>query len=135
MSELMVLGKAGLASQPFSKLLGVELIQLTAGNAEFKLAIRNELKQQNGFVHGGVIGTLADNGLAFVAGTALGINIVTSEYKINFVRPATGEYLLARSSVLSSGSKQAVCDCKVFSVSDGLETLVAIAQGTISKGS
>jgi uncharacterized protein (TIGR00369 family) len=133
MSELMKLGKYGLASQPFSQLLGVELIELKTGSAEFKLEIKDKLKQQNGFVHGGVIGTLADNGLAFVAGTELGINVVTSEYKINFVRPAAGDYLLAKSSVLSAGKRQAVCDCKVFAVKDGIETLVAIAQGTIGK--
>jgi len=132
MNDLLELGKHGLASQPFSKLLGIELVELSPGNAEFCLALKEELKQQHGFVHGGVIGTLADNGLAFVAGSVLGPNVVTSEYKINFVRPAVGEALIVRSSVLSAGKSQAVCECKVFSVKDGSEALVAIAQGTIN---
>jgi uncharacterized protein (TIGR00369 family) len=133
MHNLFELGKAGLASQPFSSLLGIELTELKEGFAEFCLPIRDELKQQSGFVHGGVIGALADNGLAFVAGTALGINVVTSEYKINFIRPAVGELLIAKSSVISGGKTQAVCDCKIFAVKEGQEKLIAVAQGTITK--
>lgn len=133
MTELLELGKTGLASQPFSELLGVELLSLSQGNAEFYLPLTDKLKQQHGFAHGGVVGTLADNGLAFVAGTVLGINVVTSEYKINFVNPAVGESLIARSSVISSSKRQAVCSCSVYAVKDGQESLVAIAQGTIVK--
>lgn len=133
MNNLLELGKAGLASQPFSGLLGVELSSISQGNAEFRLPLKDELKQQHGFAHGGVVGTLADNGLAFVAGTVLGINVVTSEYKINFVNPAVGELLIARSAVISSSKRQAVCSCSVFAVKEGQESLVAIAQGTITK--
>ena len=78
------------------------------------MALKDELKQQNGFAHGGVVGALADSALALAAGTVLGTNVVTSEYKINFVRPALGESLIARSSVVSAGKRQAVCSCSVL---------------------
>ena len=58
---------------------------------------------------------------------------MTSEFKINYLRPAIGETLIARASVLSSGKKQAVCECKISVVSDKGEVMVAVAQGTISK--
>ena len=97
------------------------------------MALKDELKQQNGFAHGGVVGALADSALALAAGTVLGTNVVTSEYKINFVRPALGESLIARSSVVSAGKRQAVCSCSVYAIKDGEESLVAVTQGTIAK--
>lgn len=132
MSDLLEFGKNILKSQPFSILLGTELTSFEVGSAELTLAIRNELTQQHGFVHGGVISYLADNCLTYAGGSVLG-DSVTSEYKINYVRPAIGHTLIARSSVLSSGKSQAVCECKVFAIGKKGEILVAVAQGTISK--
>ncbi|WP_353652900.1 PaaI family thioesterase [Zhongshania aliphaticivorans] len=72
--------------------------------------MRDELKQQHGFVHGGVVSYLADNALTYAGGSVLG-DSVTSEYKINCLRPALGEKLVAKATVLSSGKTQAVCQC------------------------
>ncbi len=132
MSELLKIGKSILKAQPFSSLLGAELAALESGSAEITLEVREEFKQQHGFVHGGVISYLADNCLTYAGGSILG-NCVTSEYKINYVRPAIGHRLIARASVLSSGKQQAVCECKVLAVDKKGETLVAVAQGTIHK--
>lgn len=132
MSSLFEFGKKILNSQPFSTLLGAALTSFEVGSAEISLPIRNELKQQHGFVHVGVVSYLADNCLTYAGGSVLG-DSVTSEYKINYVRPAVGHKLIARSTVLSSGKSQAVCECKIFAISDKGETLVAVAQGTIKK--
>lgn len=132
MSTLLDMGKSILGSQPFSQLLGAQLIALEAGYAELALPIRAELKQQHGFVHGGAISYLADNSLTYAGGSVLG-NCVTSEYKINYVRPALGDKLLAKASVLSTGKRQAVCECKIYSIQEEKEILVAVAQGTIHK--
>jgi uncharacterized protein (TIGR00369 family) len=132
MENLFAFGQQILESQPFSQLIGAELTQFEPGNAEISLTIRDDLKQQHGFVHGGIVSYLADNCLTYAGGSVLG-DSVTSEYKINYVRPALGERLIARSSVLSSGKRQAVCECKVFALKDGDESLVAVAQGTINK--
>ena len=96
------------------------------------MMVREELKQQHGYVHGGVVSYLADNCLTYAGGSVLG-NTVTSEYKINYVRPAIGHTMVARATVISAGKRQAVCDCKVFTVGDKGETLVAVAVGTINK--
>ncbi len=132
MTELFEFGRKVLKEQPFSTLLGTELASLEPGEAVLTLAVREELKQQHGFVHGGVVSYLADNALTFAGGSVLG-NSVTSEFKINYVQPAIGEKLIARASVLSSGKMQAVCECKIFVVSDRGEVMVAVAQGTINK--
>lgn len=132
MSNLFEFGKEILNSQPFSKLLGAELASFEVGFAEISLPVRDVLKQQHGFVHGGVLSYLVDNCLTYAGGSVLG-DSVTSEYKINYVRPAMGHKLIARSTVLSSGKRQAVCECKVVALSEKGEVLVAVAQGTINK--
>lgn len=132
MSELFAFGKSILESQPFSQLLGAELTSFEVGSAEITLPIKDQLKQQHGFVHGGVVSYLADNCLTYAGGSVLG-DSVTSEYKINYVRPAIGHTLISRATVISSGKRQAVCECKVYAVSEEGELLVASAQGTINK--
>jgi uncharacterized protein (TIGR00369 family) len=132
MNELAEFGRKILAQQPFSALLGTELTSIEPGAAVLTLAIREDLKQQHGFVHGGVISYLADNALTYAGGSVLG-NSVSSEFKINYVRPAIGETLIARASVVSSGKKQAVCECRVYVVHGIDEGMVAVAQGTIRK--
>jgi uncharacterized protein (TIGR00369 family) len=65
MNELLELGKRILQEQPFNRLLGAELTLLENGKAEIILAVREDLKQQHGFVHGGVVSYLADNCLTY----------------------------------------------------------------------
>ena len=133
MEDMLALGRRILAAQPFSVLLGSELLNWSANGAELKIPIKAELKQQNGFVHGGVISYAADNALAYAGGSALGPGVVTSEFKINYVRPAMGEFILARATVIYSGKNQAVCRCEVYVCSEGRENLCATAQGTITR--
>jgi uncharacterized protein (TIGR00369 family) len=97
-----------LASQPFNALLGAQLTVYSEDLVEIRLAIVDQLKQQYGFVHGGVLSFLADNTLTFAGGLRLSGQIVTAEYKINYLRPALGTELVARGQVLSAGSSQAV---------------------------
>ncbi len=125
-------GRRVLAEQPFSVLIGSALDRLEAGQAELSLTLRDDHLQQHGFAHGGVVSYLADNALTYAGGTVLG-DSVTLEFKINYVRPAIGEKLIARARVKASGKSQAVCDCDVFAVRDGAEKLCATAQGTIWK--
>ncbi len=131
MSDLIAIGQQILASQPFSQLLKAQISEFRQGYAELRLAISVELTQQFGFVHGGVLSYAADNALTFAGGSVLGMEVVTAEYKINYLKPAQGLELIARASVLSSGSRQAVCQCLVYCRDDHGEALVAVAQGTI----
>jgi uncharacterized protein (TIGR00369 family) len=132
MTNALEIARAALRSQPFSVLLGAELISFDASAVELRVPITDKLMQQHGFVHGGVVSYAADNALTFAAGFALGNAIVTSEYKINYLRPAKGEALVARASVVHAGKSQAVCRCEVFAVAGAEKVLCAVAQGTIA---
>lgn len=123
---------AALRSQPFSVLLSAQITEFTSKRVELVVPITEQVHQQNGFVHGGVVSYAADNALTFAGGSALGAAVVTSEFKINYVRPATGQSLVARASVVHAGKSQAVCRCEVFAVAEGNELLCAVAQGTIT---
>ncbi|WP_218511044.1 PaaI family thioesterase [Variovorax sp. dw_308] len=129
----LAMGREVIASQPFSVLVGAEMHQLSRGHIDLQLPITDKLKQQNGFVHGGVLSYLADNALTFAGGTAMAVPVVTSEFKINYVRSAIGERLIARARAVHVGSTQAVCTCEIFVVQDGEEKLCALAQGTIAR--
>ena len=132
-AAFLAMGREVLSQQPFSVLLGAELSALEPGRCELGLVITAQLKQQMGFAHGGVVSYLADNALTYAGGTAMRVPVVTSEYKINYVRPAIGERLVARARAVHVSQSQAVCQCEVFAVTAGQEKLCAIAQGTIAK--
>ncbi|MFE9251567.1 PaaI family thioesterase [Streptomyces sp. NPDC007088] len=118
-------------AQPFSRFLGAELTGVGPGSAEIRIRNRPEIQQQHGFVHGGVLSYLADNALTFAGGLALGGDALTAEYKINYARPAVGEFVLARAKALVTTRRQAVCQCEVYALQGETERLVAVAQGTI----
>ncbi|MFI5587814.1 PaaI family thioesterase [Amycolatopsis sp. NPDC051758] len=123
--------RRGLASQPFSRLLGARLTEFGAGGATLELDIRDELKQQNGYLHGGVLAYAADNALTFAAGTVLGPSLLTAGFTIDYLRPATGVTLQARATVVQAGRSRATCRCEVYTVDGGGEaTLCAAAQGS-----
>jgi uncharacterized protein (TIGR00369 family) len=130
-AAFLAMGREVLSRQPFSRLVGAELLALEPGSCELAVALNAELKQQDGFAHGGVVSYLADNALTYAGGTAMGVPVVTSEYKINYVRPAIGERLVARARTAHVSRSQAVCQCEVYAIGAGTEKLCAIAQGTI----
>lgn len=132
MDVTLKFGKEILAQQSFSALLGAELEKFEEGYAKLMLEIKDNLKQNDGFVHGGVVSYMADNCITFAGASVLGA-CVTSEYKISYVRPSIGERLIAKANVLHVGKRQSTCECKVFARENGEEKLVAVALGTISK--
>ncbi|MER7727484.1 PaaI family thioesterase [Streptomyces sp. NPDC096323] len=121
-----------LDSQPFSALVGARITAFGEGAATLEIDSREELRQQNGFLHGGVLAYAADNALTFAAGTTLGPAVLTGGFSIQYLRPATGTTLVARAEVVHTGRRQAVARCDLSVVGqDGAETLCAVAQGTV----
>lgn len=131
MDDLFRLGQQALMAQPFSRLLGAQLTAFRHAQAELTIPITPDLMQQHGFVHGGVLSYAADNALTFAGGSILGPAVVTAEYKINYLKPARGERLVARATVIGAGARQAVCRCDLWMVTGNEQVLCAIAQGTI----
>lgn len=129
--DMLDIGRGILAAQPFSRLLGAELTAFSEGHAEIVVPLGEDLHQQNGFAHGGVLAYLADNAMTFAAGSLLK-DVLTSEMKINYLRPGVGARLIARAQVLSHGRTQAVTRCDIFAFSETRgELLCAAAQGTV----
>jgi uncharacterized protein (TIGR00369 family) len=132
--KLLDAARAAIAAQTFSELLGCEVLRCVPGEVEMVLPITGQLRQQHGFVHGGVLSYLADNALTVAGGTVLGASVVTVEQKINYLRPAAGEgRLVAKATAVDSGSNQAVCRCDVFIEQGAQRRLCAAAQGTIRR--
>jgi uncharacterized protein (TIGR00369 family) len=135
MTEFLDLASARkvLAAQPFSTLLGARLTAFGKGAATLELDIRDELLQQFGYIHGGVLGYAADNATAFAAGTVAGPRLTTSGLTLDFLRPAKGVLLRAHAEVVRAGRTRVVCRCDLITVdSRGTETLCAVSQGAVA---
>ena len=115
------------------RFLGAELQHAAEGRCEIALAARPELSQQHGFVHAGAIGAIADTAAGYAALSlwAEGSEVLTVEYKLNLIAPATGQSVVARAEVVRAGGSVTVCETRVFSVDGTEETLCAIALVTL----
>jgi uncharacterized protein (TIGR00369 family) len=121
-----------LDAQPFSALIGARLLEFGGGVATLEIPFRDDLSQQNGFFHGGLIAYAIDNTISFAAGTVLGVSILTSGITATYLRPANST-LTATATVVGSTRRQAVVRCEVWSDGpDGASRLVASGQGTVS---
>ena len=91
------------------------------------------VEQQHGFVHGGVVGMIADSAAGYAAMTIVpaSASVLTVEYKMNLVAPADGERLIARGRVIRPGRTLIVTQAEVFALKNGGETLCALMQQTI----
>lgn len=122
-----------LEAQPFSRHVGAELVRAGPEGVEFALDVGEDHLQHLGMVHGGVIATLLDNALTFAGGMALGPEVLTVEFKVNFVRPAQGGRLTATGRVVHAGKRLAVVQGEVYAEEEGERQLVALGQGTIAR--
>lgn len=118
----------------FIQELGCELVGLEYGFCEIHLLIQSKHLQQNGFVHAGVLATLADHaaGCAAYTVTDESITVLTTEFKINFLRPAIGQKILVKSKVLKPGKMISVCQSEVFAINNNEEKMVAVALVSIA---
>lgn len=114
-------------------LIGASLAEVGPGTATIALPVREEVTQQPRFVHGGVVGMIADSAAGYAAFTLMpaGASVLTVEYKINMLAPAEGDLLLARGMVIKPGRTLSIARADVFGVRDGREKLVATMQQTL----
>ena len=118
--------------QSFMTTIGAELVVVRPGEAEIRVPFREDLCQQHGLFHGGLIGTIADNAGGYASFSLMPPenSVLTVEYKLNLMSPALGEALVARAQVARAGRRITVCHADVFAVHDGVEKLCATALGT-----
>ena len=110
-------------------LVGASLTRVEAGEVEIALPWREELTQQKGFIHGGILGMIADTACGYAAFSLMpaGGSLVTVEYKMNILKPGRGA-LVARGKVLKAGRTLTVARAEVYA-EDG--THVASMQQTL----
>ena len=103
------------------------------GQTEIHLPHWSGVEQQHGFVHGGVVGMIADSSAGYAAMSMVpaSASVLTVEYKMNLLAPADGEKLIARGKVVRPGRTLIVTQAEVFAVKDGEEKLCALMQQTI----
>ena len=104
-----------------------------AGLVEIHLPHWQGVEQQHGYVHGGIVGMIADSAAGFAAMTLVpaDASVLTVEYKINMMAPSQGEKLIARGKVLRSGRTLIITQAEILSVQGGKESLSALMQQTI----
>jgi uncharacterized protein (TIGR00369 family) len=104
------------------------------GFFEAAVTVGEEHRQQDGFVHAGVMATMADHTAGYAAFTTVPeeFQILTVEFKINFLRPAWGDDLVCRSEVVRRGSRILVAESEVFDRRNGSEVLAAKAMVTLT---
>src|SRR2546421_7735069 len=122
------------ARQPIMKLIGARLSLVEPGVVEITLPYRADLLQQNGYLHAGIITTIADSASGYAAFTLMpaGSNVLSIEFKVNLLRPAQGETFIARAEVIKAGRTLTVVRADVFGINGKQEReLVATMQGTM----
>lgn len=121
------------ANQGFLNLIGAKLTHVAPGEAEFTVPYRQDLTQQHGFLHAGVITTIADVACGCAAFTLMpeGSGVLSVEFKINLLRPAVGETFIARARVLKPGSTLFVTQADVFASTPEGEKQVATMLATM----
>ncbi|MBU0987653.1 MAG: PaaI family thioesterase [Proteobacteria bacterium] len=119
--------------QGFPAAIGFEVERAEYGIFESRLKIRSDHSQQDGFVHAGVIATMADHTAGYAAYTTVSeaFRILTIEFKINFFKPAVGKHIVCRSKVVNNGKKIKVSESELFSLNENQEKLIAKAMVTL----
>ena len=125
--------RASFARQSMMTVLGASLERVAPGEVDIRLPFRADLTQQHGFLHAGVTTTIADSACGYAALSLMepGAGVLSVEFKINMLAPATGAHFVAIGRVVRSGRTLTVCRADVFSVKPDGEKLVATMQGTM----
>lgn len=126
------------AQQQVMHFLGAELVDVRPGYCEIHLPFRPELSQQDGYFHGGIIGTIADSAGGYAGYSLMSADsrVLTVEYKLNLLAPGNGELLIARGHVVTARRTLVVTRADVGVIKNGNETLCAtLLQTLISRAS
>jgi uncharacterized protein (TIGR00369 family) len=121
-------------SANFVRDLGMQLTQIEDDYCETVLVAAERHRQQHGLIHAGVLATMADHTSGCAARGALGpdSDVISVEFKINFLRPAIADRLRCRGRVLRAGKMLVVCEAEVFAEKNSEEKLVSKAMVTLA---
>jgi len=125
--------RTSFARQEFMTTIGATLTRVEAGEVVIEVPHREDLTQQHGFLHAGVIASIADSACGYAAFTLMPEDhaVLSVEFKQNLLAPAKGERFRATARVVKAGRTLTVCTAEVVAVTGAEETLVAVMQGTM----
>jgi uncharacterized protein (TIGR00369 family) len=125
--------RASFARQGAMRLLGAELLEVAPGYCAIALVPRPEVAQQHGYVHAGVVAAIVDSAGGYAGFTLFptDASVLTVEYKLNLLAPATGDRLIAEGFVVKPGRTLVITRGEVHAERDGTRTLVALMQQTL----
>ena len=121
------------ARQRVMGLIGASLTRVEPGAVDVVLPYRDDLTQQDGFIHAGILTTLADSACGYAAYTLMpaGSEVLSVEFKVNLLRPAAGEVFVAEARVLKAGKTLTVTRGDVYGRAAGETKLVATMLATM----
>jgi uncharacterized protein (TIGR00369 family) len=113
--------------------LGAELVYAAPGEVHIALRPRPELSQQHGYMHAGVLASVMDSACGYAAFTVAPSEseVLTVEFKVNFLRPAVADRFLAIGKVIRAGKFLTVCQCDVIGERGEHRDSMALMQATI----
>lgn len=125
--------RTSFAEQSVMGLIGAELGVIEPGQVEILLPYRADLCQQNGFLHAGIVTTIADSAAGYAAFTLFGSEdaILTSEFGLHLLSPAAGSRFRAVGRVLKPGRRLTVSETEVFAERDEKSVLIAKLTATL----
>lgn len=120
-------------AQPVMATIGATMQEIRPGACRLRVAWSPGITQQDGFLHAGVLATLADSACGFAAFSLMpaGARVLSIEFKINMLSPAVGPAFEAVGEVIRSGRNISPCRAEVFADPDGSRKLVAAMQATM----
>jgi acyl-CoA thioesterase len=120
------------AAVPYAKFLGLQLGEVRPGEVSIHLSVRDELKQNQGVVHGGAIASLIDTASAFAVLTQVDVDerVTTTDLTIHYLRPVTSGRMTATARIIRGGRRLFVLSVDVH---DHADALIATAVTTYIK--
>jgi len=121
------------AAQTMMETLGARLSDIAPGLVRITCPILPETRQQQGYGHAGLTFSIGDTAAGYAALTLIptDFEVVTAEIKINLLAPARGTHLIATGRVIKPGKRLSIVTAEVHAEEDGVQTLIAILQGTM----
>lgn len=126
--------KQSFAKQTIMGLIGARLSRVEAGIIEITLPYRKDLTQQHGYLHAGIVTTIADSACGYAAYSLMPpeSEVLSVEFKVNLLRPAKGETFFAVAEVVKAGKTLTVVRADVFGMDhEAQRELIATMLGTM----
>jgi len=114
--------------------LGIELVGFGFGWCETRLRVTDSLRQQHGFIHAGVLMTIADHTCGGAAASTLPTDrdVITVENKISFLRPAAASILICKAKILRAGKSLIFAEAETFVDRNDEPTLISKTSSTLA---